>query len=98
MPSKKAQERRTQWRRLYQEYVESGLNAKEFSRERRVLYWSLKAWVKRFEAEGSKFVEIGAPLVSPEYTLVLRNGRELRISGLFSERRLRQLIGVVEEC
>lgn len=98
MAGKKAQERRAHWQRVYREYCESGLSIREFSDERRVSYWSLKAWAKRFESEGRKFIEIGVPLASPEYTLVLRNGRELRIPGLFSEKRLRQLIGVVEEC
>jgi len=91
-------ERQARWRRIYQEFRASGQSCRKFSAERRIPNSNLKYWARKFESEQSAFVEIAAPTAAAEYTLVLRNGRELRIPGMFSEQRLRQLIAVVEAC
>ena len=89
------------WRRIYQLFEESGLTCKDFSRERGVNYYTFKGWSQKFSKEASRrgaFVEIGLPLATQEYTIVLKGGRELRVSGSFSAVRVKQLIELCEAC
>ncbi len=44
------------------------------------------------------FVEVGTLPSNATYTVVLRNGREVRVDGGFSEARVRQLIQVCESA
>ena len=89
---------------LYQEYMESGQSMKGFSTERGLNYWVLKSAIKKTEAEvsagGTNFQEVALPAnaVGSGYTVRLRNGRELEIPALFSEKRVRQLVEVLEQC
>lgn len=87
-----------QWRQIVAEYRESGLSLKDFSEERGLSAWALRSWCKRTEDAGGAFVEVSLPGAGAEYAVVLRNGRELKVSGSFSEKRVRQLIAVLEQC
>lgn len=95
---KKAKKSQEDWRQIIQEYEESGLTLKEFSKERGVNTWSLRDWRKRLGSKTGAFVEVALPGGGAEYSIQLRNGRELRVSGAFSEKRVRQLIEVLERC
>ena len=80
------------WRRLYQAFEESGLACQDFCQERGVSYCTFKGWSRRFAKEATRrgaFVEIGLPAGAPEYTIVLKSGRELRVAGGFSAARVR---------
>ena len=89
---------REDWQKIIREYEESGLTIKDFSKEAGVSAWSIKDWRKKFRIESDTFVELACPSIGAEYSIVLSNGRELRVSGSFSEKRVKQLIGVLEEC
>ena len=78
--------------------MESGQSFKEFSSERGIPYWTLKSAVKRIESEGGSFREVAVPGSGSEFTVRLRNGRELRIPNLFSPKRVQQLIEILESC
>ena len=92
-------ERERKWRRICEKFMESGLNMKAFAAEIGVNYYTFKAWQKRFtEVPSGEFMEVTLPAASGAYSLVLRNGRELKLSGSFSEARVRQLIGICESC
>jgi uncharacterized lipoprotein len=89
------------WRRIYQAFQESGLACKDFCRERGVNYYTFRDWSRRFAKDAprrSAFVEIGLPVATQEYTIVLKGGRELRVAGGFSAARVRQLIELCETC
>jgi hypothetical protein len=89
------------WRRMHQAFLESGLTTKDFCQERGVNYYTFKDWSKRFAKEAPQrgaFVEIGLPLSRQEYTIVLKNGRELRLGASFGAARVRQLIELCEAC
>jgi hypothetical protein len=87
---------------LYQSYTESGQTITEFSRERGTSYWRVKSAIRKTEAElqrGGEFQEVSLPVSgSGEYSVRLKNGRELEIPAQFSEKRVRQLIGILETC
>ena len=97
---KETAKKRSERLQLYQLYRESGQTLSEFSRERGVTYWKAKSAVKRTETEGSQpFQELVVPSgISGEYVVTLRNNRELRIPEHFSEKRVRQLIELLETC
>lgn len=88
--------------RLYQEFMESGQSMREFSIERGVAYWVLKGAIKKTEAKSGSdgFREVALPATggAGEYVVSLKNGRELRVPTLFSEKRVRQLIDILERC
>lgn len=91
---------------LYRAFTESGQTMTEFARERGTSYWKVKAAVKKSEGEAggrtaSLFKEVPLPateLGASEYTVLLRNGRELRIPAHFTEKRVRQLVEILESC
>ena len=88
------------WRSVYEEYTASGLGVKEFCAEKSLNYYTFKEWRQEFEREhAGAFIEVGAAALSEaSYTLVLKGGRELRVSGGFNEARVRQLIKVCEDA
>lgn len=89
----------SEWRQVIGEFEESGLSAKDFCEERGLNTWTLRDWRKRVEKQDGKFIEVSLPAgAAAEYSVVLRNGRELKVSGSFSEKRVRQLIAVLEQC
>lgn len=88
---------------LHQSYSESGQTITEFARERGTSYWRVKAAIRKTEGElarGGAFQEVALPALGGggEYTVILRSGRELRVPAHFSEKRVRQLIGILEAC
>ena len=89
---------------LVQTYRESGQTIAEFARERGSTPWKIRYAVRRTEKEEEKisgFQEIAVPLSGSsvsDYSIVFRSGRELRIPAHFSEKRVRQLIEIVESC
>lgn len=87
-----------EWRRVYQEFMESRQSYKEFSFERGIPYWTLKSAIKRIGSEGGSFSEVTMPGSGGEFAVRLRNGRELRIPSLFSAKRVQQLIEILESC
>ena len=100
---KESPKQRTERLALYQSYMESGQAITEFSRERGTSYWRVKSAIRKTEAEqkrgGGSFQEVSLPVLGGgEYSVTLRNGRELRIPGHFSEKRVRQLIEIIESC
>jgi len=102
---KETQEQRAERLRLHRAYTESGQTVSEFSRERGTTPWKVRSAVKRTESEGPSgkhgFQEMALlPDVggSGEYSVTLKNGRELRIPGHFTEKRVRQLIEILETC
>lgn len=99
---KESPKQRTERLALHRAYSESGQTITEFSRERGTSYWRVKAAVRKTEAElqrGGDFQEVALPaLDGGEYAVTLRSGRELRVPAHFSEKRVRQLIGILETC
>jgi|GEM_PF-2075615 len=101
-------EQRGQRLSLYQSYVESGQTIAEFARERGSTAWRVKWAVRKTEAEqkqnGNGFSEVATMPTGSfgvgggEYSVTLRNGRELRVPAHFVEKRVRQLIGILETC
>lgn len=91
---------------LYRAYTESGQTMTEFAKERGTTYWRVKAAVKKSELEAggrasALFQEVPLPAagLSPgDYTVTLRNGRELVIPAHFTEKRVRQLVEILESC
>ena len=89
--------------KLVEAYRESGQSYAEFSRERGITSWQIRKAVRDTETEvvGSKgFQEIAVTgsTGSDEYRVILRNGRELNLPVHFSEKRVRQLIEILESC
>jgi len=88
-----------QWRSVYEEFQASGLSVKEFCVEKKINYYTFKGWQLQFAKEDKgAFIEVGILPSSTGYAVQLRNGRELRFSGGFSEARVRQLIRVCEDA
>ena len=89
---------------LHQAFSESGQTITEFARERGTSYWRVKSAIRKSEAElerggGGGFQEVSLPSSgSGEYAVTLQSGRELRVPAQFSEKRVRQLIGILESC
>ncbi len=90
---------------MYEAFTESGQTLTEFGKERGITYWRVKSAVNKTEAElqkGSSFKEVSlpGPIVGSggEYSVTLRNGRELQIPAHFTEKRVRQLIEILETC
>ena len=87
------------WRAVHEEFSSSGLSIKEFCAERKINYHTFKGWQKQFAKENKgAFLEVATLPSSASYAVVLRSGRELRVSGSFSEARVRQLIRVCEDA
>ena len=91
---------RAKWLSAYRAYEGSGLAVKDFCRERGVNYYTFKGWQQRFDKEGGgEFRELAATGGhESSYAVVLRNGRELRLSAGFSTARVRQLVELLESC
>ncbi len=91
-------------RQLCQEYQNSGESMSCFSRAKGIPFWRLRAAIKKTESEtafpGSSFQEIMTiPLTGgSEFTVVLRNGRALKIPATFNEKSVAQLVTVLERC
>jgi hypothetical protein len=64
--------------------------------------WKVKHAVRKSESElqpGSGIQEVALPAGSSgEFAVTLRSGRELRVPVHFSEKRVRQLIAILETC
>jgi hypothetical protein len=91
---------RLKWLGVYRAYEGSGLTVRDFCRERGVNYYTFKGWQQRFgKEEGGGFREL-VPVAGDEasYSVVLRNGRELRLGAGFSAARVRQLVELLESC
>jgi len=89
----------SEWRGIVSEYEQSGLSLKEFSRERGLSEWSVRQWRKRSAGGIGEFVEVTLPSSgAAPYSVLLRNGRELRLGSTFSEKRVEQLVEVLERC
>jgi hypothetical protein len=99
---KETEAKRQDRRALYEAYQASGQNLSEFSRERGISYWRAKAAIRKTEAErsaGAEFQELALPTGhGAEYTVKLRSGREIRLPPYFSEKRVRQLVEILEAC
>lgn len=100
---KESPKRRAERLALYQGFVESGQTVTEFSRELGTSYWRVKAAVRKTESEqqrGGSIREVALPGIggNGEYAVMLRSGRELRVPAHFSEKRVRQLIEILETC
>ena len=89
---------------LHQDYVESGQSIKAYCTERGLTYWRTKHAIKKTAAEsepGGNFQEVALPKViqsNAGYVLRLRSGHALEIPALFNEKRVRQLVEVLEQC
>ncbi len=100
---RETEQQRTARLLLYQSYSESGQTIGEYSRERGTTPWRVKHAVRKTEMERSSkhgFQEISASGIESggEYSVTLKNGRELRIPAHFSDKRVRQLIEILETC
>ena len=88
---------------LYQSYRESGKSCRAFGLDYGMTESSVRWVVKKTERElkGRDFqeVRVGPNLCGgSEFEIRLTNGRELRLKGAFSEKRLATLIRVLEQC
>ena len=96
--------RRERWRGIYEEYEKSGLTFKAYSGERGLSLNSLRGWARRFRGEerngegSGKFVEVSYGNPSVPYSVLLKNGRELRVGTGFSGERVKELVGILESC
>ena len=102
MPKETSQQRSARLT-LVQAYQESGQSYSEFSRERGITPWKIRHAVRKTEQEGgAPFSEVSVtPLLSGgggDFQVTLRSGRELTIPAHFSEKRVKQLIGILESC
>jgi len=75
-----------------------------FSRMLGIPFWKLRAAIKRTQSETASpdggFQEIMTihATVTSEYTVVLRNGRALKIPSTFNEKSVARLVEVLERC
>ena len=100
---KETPKQRTERQGLYQSYTESGQSIAEFSRERGTSSWRVRAAIRKTESEqkhdGGGFQEVSVSgIAGGEYSVTLQNGRELRVPVHFSEKRVRQLVEILETC
>ena len=100
---RESQSQRAERLSLVQAYQESGQSYSEFSQERGITAWKVRHAVRKTEQEGGgkAFSELSVgPLLGGDgaYQVILKNGRELSIPSHFSEKRVRQLIGLLESC
>ena len=100
---KESGKQRVERQGLYQAYTESGQTIAEFSRERGTSSWRVRSAIRKTESEqkrnGGGFQEVSVSGISGgEYSVTLQNGRELRVPVHFSEKRVRQLIEILESC
>jgi hypothetical protein len=101
---RETQQQRSARLTLYQAYTESGQTIAEFSRERGTTPWRVRHAIRKAEGEASgksgfQEVAVAAQIDgSAEYGVTLKNGRELRIPAHFTEKRVRQLVEILETC
>lgn len=101
--AKETPKQRQERLKLYQSYRESGEGYRAFAREHGTKEWRVRWAVKKTEREmnGRDFQEVSVGLglcEGSEFEIRLSNGRELRLKGAFSEKRLATLIRVLEQC
>ena len=98
---KETSKQRTERLALHQSFIESDQTMSEFARERGLTPWKVKHAVRKSEAEQPSIAgiqEVSLPLGGGSYSVTLRNGRELCVPAHFSEKRVRQLIAILETC
>ena len=89
---------------LYRTWASSGQSGAEFCREQGIEYWVLREAIPqerdpKRRIGKSEFQELPpVPIQEADYSVTLRNGRELRIPSQFNESQVRALIGVLESC
>ena len=85
---------------LYRAYRESNQTVAEFCRERGESLWRVRTAIRRTEEEASgTFQEVALPVGdSGSYRVRLLNGREVYVPQYFNEKRVAQLIRVLETC
>lgn len=85
---------------LYGAYRESNQTVAEFCRERGESLWRVRTAIRRTEEESSgNFEEVTLPTGDGgSYRIRLLNGRELSVPQYFNEKRVAQLIRVLETC
>lgn len=96
---RESEENRRAREMLYQSFKESGLNMSAFSRERGVPLWKVRGAVKKSEtATEGVLREVFLPVATSnvEYTVILRNGRELQIPRDFSAEQVAVLVEILE--
>src|SRR5438128_1512662 len=94
---------RVQRLELSEAFKESGQTIADFARERGITPWKVRYALRKSELEvpavGNGFQEVPLPGGSSgEFVVTLRGGRELRVPVHFSEKRVRQLITILESC
>jgi len=93
------------WQRLNEEYEASERTIRAFCQERGVNRGTFKWWRKNFKRsaistpEAPMFREVAMPQrLEAAYTLILRGGRELKLSSAFLAAEVKELIGILESC
>jgi hypothetical protein len=86
---------------IYESFKDSGESIKGFARNNGFTVWKVQTAIRKTESETGtgKFQELSFSGISESsYEVELANGRVLRIKGIFSTKRVEQLIKVLEEC
>jgi len=99
-------ERRTQWRAVVAEQVESGLSASAFCRERRIKISLFYRWRRRLrsaedKSRSSGFLELArdtAPLTGSGIRIHLGNGLSIELERVFDPLSLRAAIEALNGC
>ena len=94
--------KRREWQEALKRQSASGKSAAAFCREQGIGYQSFMSWRTRLKGGGTKFVEVKLSergnLAPSSYTIILGNGRELRIEGGFTGAEVETLLQLVQQC
>lgn len=86
---------------IYESFKDSGESIKCFARTNGLTEWKVRTAIRKTESETGlgSFQELNISGISESsYEVELANGRVLRLKGMFSTKRVEQLLKVLEQC
>jgi transposase-like protein len=95
----KPTDRRTEMRRVVEEFLSGGLTRREFCSQRGIALTTFDYWRSQFRSKSRLVkVEVARPEEAQSLTLRLANGRSIETLGRFDEEELARLIRIAESA
>jgi hypothetical protein len=96
-----AEEKAKYWETEVEAYRKSGLNQREYCRQKGISYWSFNPWKRKLENKDNKPQEIPPSLISSlspqnkQIELILEDRIKISIPDNFSEGTLRNILNIL---
>jgi hypothetical protein len=99
--SRTAEENAKYWQTEVEAHRKSGLNQREYCRQKGISYWSFNPWKRKLERKSNKPQEISPFLISSlsqqnkQIELILEDRIKISIPDSFSEGTLRNILNIL---